>query len=174
MTFCVFEGAIAHRSSHRPPTHKRFAEDRDHRDGTDRETQSGPAARWRDADSAKADFERRGASRVSPTDHILDRLKKCSGVNAGTAGESAENELQHMKCSRQFPFLVLLFAGFLVSACSEPDPQMAELQRIYAEKGEGTPPAVKKVAKRNTQQGTTPYLSTTNSPLSTTNSPAKK
>ena len=61
--------------------------------------------------------------------------------------------------------------GFLVSACSEPDPQMAELQRIYAEKGEGTPPAVKKVAKRNTQQGTTPYLSTTNSPLSTTNSP---
>jgi len=79
-----------------------------------------------------------------------------------------------MKCFREFPFLILLLAGFLVSACSEPDPQMAELQRIYAEKGEGTPPAVKKVAKRNTQQGTTtPYLSTTNSPLSTTNSPAK-
>ena len=134
------------------------------------ERPSRPAARWRDADSAK-NFERQGASRVSRADHILNRVKKCSGVNAGTAGESPENELQHMKCSRQFPFLVLLFAGFLASACSEPDPQMAELQRIYAEKGEGTPPAVKRVAKRNTQQGTTPYLSTTNFPLSTTNSP---
>ena len=82
-----------------------------------------------------------------------------------------------MKYTREF----LLFTGFLISACSEPpDLQMAELQRYYAQKGEGISPAVKKPEKPNTRQGTIPYLSTTNvpaplsttpPPLSTTNAP---
>jgi len=46
-----------------------------------------------------------------------------------------------MKCSREFLFL----AGFLICSCSEPDPRMAELQRYYAQLGEGINPPVKKV-----------------------------
>jgi hypothetical protein len=75
-----------------------------------------------------------------------------------------------MKYTRGF----LLLAGFLISACSEPpDPQMAKLQRYYAQKGEGISPAVKKPENPNTRQARMPYLSTTNvpAPLSTTNAP---
>lgn len=65
-------------------------------------------------------------------------------------------------------------AGFLLFACSQPpDPQMAELQRYYAQKGEGIAPAVKKVELAKPGQAKIPYLSTTNVPaLSTTNVPA--
>jgi hypothetical protein len=49
---------------------------------------------------------------------------------------------------------------------------MAELQRYYAQKGEGISPTVKKVEQANPGQAKTPYLSTTNVPaLSTTNVP---
>ena len=70
----------------------------------------------------------------------------------------------------------ILLAGLLIFfACSsQPDPQMAELQRYYAQKGEGISPAVKKIQKKSsTRQGTMPYLSTTNLPvpMSTTNVP---
>jgi hypothetical protein len=66
-----------------------------------------------------------------------------------------------MKCARDF----LFFAGFLTSACSQPDPQTAKLQRFYAEKGEEMTPMINKVKQRNPQQGTTPSLSTTNAPI---------
>ena len=60
----------------------------------------------------------------------------------------------------------LSFRGrFLISACSQPDPQAAKLQRFYAEKGEEMTPTVNKVEQRNPQQGTTPSLSTTNALL---------
>ena len=51
-----------------------------------------------------------------------------------------------MKCSREFLFL----AGFLICSCSEPDPRMAELQRYYAQRGEGINPPVKKVETKVT------------------------
>src|SRR3979490_913320 len=79
-----------------------------------------------------------------------------------------------MKSARDFLFL----AGFLISACSQPDLQTAKLQRFYAEKGEKITPIINKVEQRNPQQGTTPSLFTTNAPqqgttpsLFTTNAP---
>ena len=91
-----------------------------------------------------------------------------------------------MKYTREF----LLLAGLFIFACSQPpNPQMAELQRYYALKGEGIHPAVKRPDKSGARQGAMPYLSTTNvtaplvpmptpppltnplPPLSTTNAP---
>ncbi len=71
-----------------------------------------------------------------------------------------------MKFSWKFLSLIFLFVGFVLS-CSEPDPKMAELQRYYAQKGEGMIPTIEKVEQRNTnpQRGTTPHLSTTNAPV---------
>jgi hypothetical protein len=67
-----------------------------------------------------------------------------------------------MKWAQDF----LILAGFLISACSQPDPQAAKLQRFYAEKGEEMTPIVNRVEQRNPQQqGTTPSLSTTNVPV---------
>ena len=60
-----------------------------------------------------------------------------------------------MKCCREFLFL----AGFLICACSEPDPRMAELQRYYAQMGEGINPPVKKVETRKTARDPMSYAS---------------
>jgi hypothetical protein len=67
-----------------------------------------------------------------------------------------------MKCFREVLFLV----GLLASACSEtPDLRTAELQRIYARKGEEMIPTINRVEQTNPQRGTTPHLSTTNEPV---------
>jgi hypothetical protein len=63
-----------------------------------------------------------------------------------------------MKATRELVFLV----GLLISSCSEPDLQTAELQRTYAKKGEEMTPTINKVEQSNPQRGTTPHLSTTN------------
>jgi hypothetical protein len=81
-----------------------------------------------------------------------------------------------MKRSCKFLLLIFALVGLVIS-CSEPfNPQMAELQRYYALKGDGINPPVKSVALKTTGQAgtipdrkTAPVLSTTNVPLSTTN-----
>src|SRR3977135_3505548 len=73
--------------------------------------------------------------------------------------------IKDMKSARDFLFL----AGFLISACSQPDLQTAKLQRFYAEKGEKMTPIINKVEQRNPQQGATPSLFTTNAPQQGTN-----
>ncbi len=69
-----------------------------------------------------------------------------------------------MKCSREFLFL----AGFLICSCSEPDPRMAELQRYYAQMGEGINPPVKKVEARKTAISPMSYASQTALPTART------
>jgi hypothetical protein len=65
------------------------------------------------------------------------------------------------KATRELVFLV----GLLISSCAEPDMQTAELQRAYARRGEEMTPTINKVEQRNPQRGTTPHLSTTNTPV---------
>lgn len=82
-----------------------------------------------------------------------------------------------MKYTRVF----ILLAGLFIFACSpQPNPQMAQLQRYYALKGEGIHPAVKRPDRSGPRQGAMPYLSTTNvtpplapmpTPLAMTNAP---
>ena len=81
-----------------------------------------------------------------------------------------------MKCSCKFLLLIFVPVGVVVSCTEPPNPQMAELQRYYALKGDGINPPIKRVALKTTGQAgampdqkTAPVLSTTNAPLSTTN-----
>ena len=66
-----------------------------------------------------------------------------------------------MKCARK----LLFSASLLISACSQPDLQTAQLQRHYANKGEEMTPTINKVEQSNPRQGTTPHLSTKNAPV---------
>jgi hypothetical protein len=81
-----------------------------------------------------------------------------------------------MKCSCKFLLSIFVPVGVVVSCTEPPNPQMAELQRYYALKGDGINPPIKRVALKTTgkagtipDQKTAPVLSTTNAPLSTTN-----
>jgi hypothetical protein len=92
---------------------------------------------------------------------ILDSLKKLLAVKRWHHRCTILKRIMDMKCAREF----LLLTGLLISACSQPDLQTAELQRIYAKKGEEMTPTINKVERGNPQRATTPHLSTTNAPV---------
>lgn len=60
---------------------------------------------------------------------------------------------------------LLLLTGLLFCSCTQPDRELAPLQRYYAEQGEKMISTSNRVEQKNPQKGTTPHLSTTNRPV---------
>lgn len=64
----------------------------------------------------------------------------------------------------KMPFAIFPLAALAFTACSLPDPQLAEAEAYWARKGDEITPTPQKVEQVNPEKGSTPHLSTSTPP----------